>query len=62
MQVFSGKIFFLNSIFKFEIFLLDEIHRRRQFRTRKERLEKRRQQQAEFAESQKLLSQCKLIY
>jgi len=35
----------------------DEIHRRRQFRTRKERLEKRRQQQAEFVESQKLFSQ-----
>lgn len=37
---------------------LDEIHRRRQMRTRKERLEKRRQQQAEWAESQKLFSQC----
>ncbi|CAF1637779.1 unnamed protein product [Rotaria magnacalcarata] len=35
----------------------DEIHRRRQLRTRKERLEKRRQQQAEFVESQKLFSQ-----
>lgn len=34
----------------------DEIHRRRQIRTRKERLEKRRQQQAEFVESQKLFS------
>jgi len=40
----------------------DEIHRRRQYRTRKERLEKRRQQQAEFAESQKLFSQCKLKF
>lgn len=37
----------------------EEIHRRRQLRTRKERLEKRRQQQAEFTESQKLFSQCK---
>ncbi|CAF1110671.1 unnamed protein product [Rotaria sordida] len=35
----------------------DEIHRRRQLRVRKERLEKRRQQQAEIVESQKLLSQ-----
>lgn len=35
----------------------DEIHRRRQLRTRKERLEKRRQQQAELVESQKLFSQ-----
>lgn len=34
----------------------DEIHRRRQIRTRKERLEKRRQEQAEFVESQKLFS------
>ena len=37
----------------------EEFHRRRQLRTRKERLEKRRQQQAEYAESQKLFSQCK---
>lgn len=35
----------------------EEIHRRRQLRIRKERLEKRRQQQAELAESQKLFSQ-----
>ncbi|UJR29122.1 hypothetical protein I4U23_010336 [Adineta vaga] len=35
----------------------DEFHRRRQLRTRKERLEKRRQQQAEFVESQKLFTQ-----
>ncbi|CAF0866639.1 unnamed protein product [Rotaria sp. Silwood1] len=35
----------------------DEIHHRRQLRVRKERLEKRRQQQAELVESQKLLSQ-----
>jgi len=34
----------------------DEIHRRRQTRSRKERLEKRRQQQAELVESQKLFS------
>ena len=39
-------------------FLQDEIHRRRQFRTRKERLENRRQQRAEYAETQKLFSQC----
>lgn len=37
-------------------FFTDEIHRRRQNRTRKERLEKRRQQQAELVESQKLFS------
>ncbi|CAF0913838.1 unnamed protein product [Adineta ricciae] len=35
----------------------EEFHRRRQLRTRKERLEKRRQQQAEYVESQKLFSQ-----
>ena len=62
MQIFAGKIYLhYDSMFEFIriISILDEIHRRRQLRIRKERLEQRRQKRAEFAESQKLFSQCK---
>ena len=58
MQAFTGEFFFHTGTLHTSE-LSDEIHRRRQLRTRKERLEKRRQEQAEFAESQKLFSQCK---
>lgn len=62
MQVFQGQfIDFLDECVGHpSVRFLEEIHRRRQLRTRKERLEKRRQEQAELAESQKLFSQCKL--
>lgn len=58
--IFNEKFSFLHvEIDEILFFFSDEIHRRRQLRTRKERLEKRRQQQAELVESQKLFSQCK---
>ena len=62
MQFFTGLFLLFNSISSIENYSLDEIHRRRQFRTRKERLEKRRQEQAEFVESQKLFSACKINF
>ena len=62
MQFFTGKYQFSDTKHCIFFFSSDEIHRRRQYRTRKERLENRRQQRAEYAETQKLFSQCNFKY
>ena len=62
MQFFAGNHLMKDNDLILIVFiyfnLTDEIHRRRQQRIRKERMETRRQQRAELFETQKLFSQC----